>query len=157
LRQLQEAYDQIPLVASAPIHPFSSSAGHICSGFSYALDSHFTVGKGGATSISRNNFGTSAFGPPVALARIYQYSSASLTPAGGTTTTVAKSSTTGSVQTALVDWLKPSIGDNSFVTSTSCSGSTYSSVQLSAGDGQCTGAAAFASLSKTYSTCANVP
>lgn len=157
--ELRLALDGIPdpgaetsRAGGAP-QPAAADTGLLCGFFSTALDSHFAVGAGGASSIARVGFAGSGFGPPVALNSIAQYARATLTPSGGAQITNTQSNATSAeLPIAQVNWRK-GIGDGAFVVAGDCSATTYSYIQITAGNGSCTGAAGFVSQTKNYTQC----
>jgi hypothetical protein len=144
--------ESIPTKVANAVVPKSSSTGTVCDSIWYSLDSHFAVGKGGATPVSRAQWGFTLWGPqPPFPTSVSLYARSSLTPSGGSAITVTK---TGSLYSdapvAIVDW-KKAIWDGDYVSSSSCSASTYTTFTVN--DTSCSGGTAFVSLSKSYPTC----
>ena len=151
LDDLETELNSIPVNPSSSVSPLSSSTGWVCGSNYYALDSHFAVGKGGATPVSRSHWGFTLWGPqPPYPDVVALYARAQLTPNGGSTITVIKTGSDISLApVAIVDW-KKGIWDNEMVTSSDCSASTYTTITVSSAECK---VPAFVSLTKTYPTC----
>lgn len=151
LATLQRELGAIPENASSMIEPFSSNNGNICDGVSYSLDSHFSVGKGGGTTVSRANWGFTLWGPLPPWPTVSLYSRAQVTSA--TFPTVTSINTSSSYAFAIADFQK-GISDGTWVDASSCSGATYSTITVNQGIAGCNKSSpGFASLTKTYATC----
>jgi len=138
--------------------PMASDTGSLCNQFTYYFDSHFVVGKVGATPVARVAFNPRAAAPLFPYTDITLYTKATLTPAGGSTITdVSSGSFSGGVYGPLdasIDWLQAQTAGNNLtpVTTASCSAGTFSYIQVTP---TCSVGVAYVSQTKTYSTCAS--
>lgn len=163
LAEHKRALAGIPVVsrtakASSGPQIMSSQSGVLCGLRGYSFDSHFVVGKTGATAVARTGLGSDDLGPSPPITGITQYARGIVTPTGGTpivTTNMLSDSSTVGVS-AIANWLKDD-APNSAVVAANCSGSTRSYISLNI-SGVCTvSTGGYASMDKTYSTCVTTP
>ncbi|HEY0179907.1 MAG TPA: hypothetical protein VGC30_09790 [Dokdonella sp.] len=155
IRGLELALDGIAVSDSSIVPvPFDTQGGTMCSRFYYGLDSHFVVGRGGATTVSRSGANDDGFGPPPPVATYSVYTSSVVTPHSGSPITVTQTNATGAPVSALADFRAAKVSTTA-LTSGACSGSSYSYVQISSTI--CSPNPGFESLTKTYSTCVSSP
>lgn len=160
LQNQQEALRNVPAQADAPIRVESTQSGYICDHFAYALDTHLVAGKGGATAISRAEVSLAQPGPILPVTAMSIAEDARITPTGSTQIIVSKTAnlSSPSVPPAIVDWTPVDTSSGfPWLTATSCTAETNSSIQLTTTSASCTGSTAYVSLHKAYSQCITTP
>lgn len=157
--ELLKALAGIPQRAGGQVQPMAAEWGQLCNGsYRYGLDSHFVVGKIGATAVARAAVGAPAFGPPPVPLAVAQYENAKVTPASGFGTvanSTVQNASFNPLAPAVANWLLPDFANSLGVDSAKCTGSTYAYVSVT--DNGCPGGSAFVSMTKNYPSCVSSP